>query len=143
MNGLRNALERILSRFFDIQGSSETQVAQNVKYEAVAPFCHVFGLGPLFTISIREELIPTINMLLDKQPRGSYRFLVEDQVQNPSLFMVERKIACVNSSDVRLIPLPDFVALIPPYVRFGGIYIAKGLAGHEGNCGGIQPDSLS
>ena len=133
MDGLGDALERILPGFFDVQGSSETQVAHNVKCEAVAPFCHIFRLGPLFTISIREELIPKINVLLDKQPCGSYRFLVEDQVQNPSFLMVELEVACVEGIDVHVISLPNFVAIAPPNVRFGGIYIAKGLSGCECN----------
>ena len=38
MDGLGDALERVVFGFFNIQGHAETQVAQNVEHEVVAPF---------------------------------------------------------------------------------------------------------
>ena len=39
MDGLGDALERVVFGLFNIQGPAETQVAQNVEHEVVAPFC--------------------------------------------------------------------------------------------------------
>ncbi len=72
MNGLGNALERVLSRLFDTQGPAETQVAQNIEHEVVAPFRQVFRLGPVIAVPVGEQLIPTINVLLDEESSGPY-----------------------------------------------------------------------
>ncbi len=50
MNGLGDVPERVLFRLFDIEWPAETQVAKNIGHKVVAPFRHIFRLGPVFGI---------------------------------------------------------------------------------------------